>query len=101
MGAEPAAQLLALADLIESWGAALPRWDSQVVEPWFVFVERAYKAETDLAERLRRLPTCRIFMCPVRENVSLTLAGIRVETDKGLAAVCRAWAREARVHGRS
>lgn len=74
----------------------MPRWDSQVSEPWFEFVERAYRAETGLAARLRRLPTCRLSMCPVREQVSLTLAGISVDTEKGLAAACRAWAQEAR-----
>jgi hypothetical protein len=90
------AQLLALADLMDGWAAALPRWDSQVTEPWFVFLERAYKAETALAQRLRRLPTCRLGMCPIREQVSLALAGISVDTDRGLAAACRAWAQKAR-----
>lgn len=100
-GSQPSAQLLALADLMESWAAALPRWDSQVTEPWFVFLERAYKAETGLAERLRRLPTCRLAMCPIRAQISLTLAGISVSTDQGLAAACRAWAQKARAHGSS
>lgn len=90
------AQLLALAELMEGWADALPRWDSQVTEPWFVFLERAYKAETALAERLRRLPTCRIFMCSMREQVSLRLADISVSTKEGLAAACRAWAQNAR-----
>ena len=89
-------QLLALAGLIEGWADALPRWDSQVTEPWFVFLERAYKEETSLAERLGRLPTCRLTMCSVREQISLTLAGISVRTDQGLAAALRAWARKAR-----
>ncbi|WP_210529650.1 hypothetical protein [Rubellimicrobium arenae] len=98
---QPGAQLTALAELMDNWGAALPRWDSQVAEPWFFFLERAYSAETGLAERLRRLPTCRLSMCPLREQVRLSLAGISVETDRGLAAACQAWAQEARVLGRS
>ena len=100
-GSQPSAQFLALAELMESWADALPRWDSQVTEPWFVFLERAYKAETGLAEHLGRLPTCRLVMCPVREQVSLSLAGIGVSTDQGLAATCRAWARDARASSRS
>jgi hypothetical protein len=93
---QQSAQLLALADVMEGWAAALPRWDSQVTEPWFVFLERAYQAETSLAERLRRLPTCRLVMCQVREQVSLALAGISVSSDQGLAAACRTWAQKAR-----
>jgi len=100
-GSQPSAQLLALAELMEGWAAGLPRWDRRVTEPWFVFLERAYKAETALAERLGRLPTCRLVMCPVRENISLSLAGIGVSTDQGLAAACRAWARDARSRGKS
>ncbi len=100
-GSQPSAQLLALAELMEGWAAALPRWDSRVTEPWFVFLERTYKAETALAERLGRLPTCRLSMCPVREQVHLTLAGISVSTEQGLAAACRAWAQKARAHGKS
>lgn len=94
-------QLLALAEVMEGWAATLPRWDSQVTEPWFVFVERAYMAETGLAERLRQLPTCRLVMCQIRERVSLTLAGISVRTDQGLAAACRAWAQQARAQSSS
>lgn len=100
-GLQASEQLLALAELMESWALALPRWDNQVTEPWFVFLDRAYKAETDLAERLRRLPTCRLFMCPIRQQVSLTLADISISTDKGLASACRGWARNARAQGSS
>jgi hypothetical protein len=98
---QQSAQLLALADLMEGWAAALPRWDSQVTEPWFVFLERAYQAETSLAERLRQLPTCRLVMCQVREQVSLALAGISVSSDQGLAAACRTWAQKARAQSNS
>lgn len=80
-GSQTSAQMLALADVMDEWATALPRWDAQVSEPWFVFVERAYEAETALASRLRRLPTCRLSMCPIREQVDLTLAGISVSTE--------------------
>ena len=100
-GSQPSAQLLALAELMEGWAAGLPRWDSQVTEPWFVFLERAYKAETALAERLGRLRTCRLVMCPVREQVSLRLARISVSSDQGLAAACRTWAQKARAQSNS
>lgn len=101
VGSQPPAELLAIADLMESWAATLPLWESEVPEPWFEFLERAYNAETSLAERLRRLPTCRLYMCPRRMEVSLKLAGIHVSTEQGLAAACRAWARQARKGGRS
>jgi hypothetical protein len=97
---QPPAELLALADLLENWADTLPRWDSDVTEPWFVFLERAYQAETGLAERLRRLPTCYLVMCPLRLKVSLKLAGISSRSDQGLAAGLRAWARNARTGGR-
>jgi hypothetical protein len=89
----------ALADLMEEWAAALPRWDAQVAEPWFAYLERAYEAETALAERLRRLPTCRLSMCPVRQDISLSLAGISVISDQGLPGACRAWSQMARQRG--
>lgn len=98
---QQSAQFLALADLMEGWAAALPRWDSQVTEPWFVFLERAYQAETSLADRLRQLPTCRLVMCPIREQVSLALAGINISSEQGLAAACRAWAQKARAQSNS
>lgn len=84
---------------MESWAATLPRWDSEVTEPWFVFLERAYQAETSMAERLRRLPTCLLVMCPLRLKVSLKLAGISARSEQGLAAACRAWAQNARAGG--
>jgi hypothetical protein len=93
---QPPAELLALADLMENWAAALPRWDSDVTEPWFIFLERAYEAETSLAERLRRLPSCHLVMCPLRLKVSVKLAGISGRSDQGLAAGLYAWARNAR-----
>lgn len=95
----PPAELLALADLMESWAATLPRWDNDVIEPWFVFLERAYQAETSMAERLRRLPTCDLVMCPLRLKVSIKLAGISGRSEQGLAAGLCAWARNARTGG--
>jgi aminoglycoside phosphotransferase len=91
-----AAQLLALADLLERWAEALPRGHVQGSERWDVFLDRVYEAEMALAERLRALPTCRLSMCPFREKVTLALAGVRVRTECGLAGACCAWARAVR-----
>jgi chloramphenicol 3-O-phosphotransferase len=88
-----AAQMLALADLLEKWAEALPRGHVQGSEGWDVFLDRVYEAEIALTERLRKLPTCRLSMCPFREQVTLVLAGVRVSTESGLARTCRAWAR--------
>lgn len=87
-----AEQMLALADLLERWAEALPRGHVQGSERWDVFLDRVYEAEMALAERLRKLPTCQLSMCPFREKVTLVLAGVRVRTEGGLAGACRAWA---------
>lgn len=92
-------EMLALAELMERWAEELPSFDPEAAEPWFVVLDRAFNAEMALAERLRRLPTCRLEMCAARQKVSLSLAGIRVRTKDGLAEACRAWAGRARVTG--
>lgn len=92
---EEVRQFLALAEVMETWANSLPRWDPRGSEPWYDFADRSYKAELWLADRLRRLPTCQLSMCPQREEVSLTLGGVHSETKKGLGAACRAWAQAA------
>ncbi len=91
-----AAAFLAAADQLESLAEALPRWSQDGQEPWYVFVDRRYEAETALIERLRRSPNCRLKACPVRMHVDLTLGGISVTTDQGLASACREWSRSVR-----
>ena len=93
---EKAKGFLAAADHLERWVEALPRWKDDGQEPWYVFLDRRYEAETAIIERLRRAPNCRIKVCPAREHVDLTLGSISVSTPRGLAAACREWARRAR-----
>ena len=88
--------MLAVAELLERWADALPRGRVQGSERWDVYLERRYEADMALAKRLLGLPTCRLSMCPMREQVTLTLAGVRVSTERGLAAACREWAHAVR-----
>lgn len=91
--------LLLAADHLERWAAGLPRWSNDGQEPWYVFVERRYEAETAITDQLRRAPTCRLKTCPLRMHVDLVLGGISVSTDQGLAAALREWARRTRAQG--
>lgn len=93
---EKTSGLLVAADHLERWAESLPRWSEASQEPWYVFVDRRYEAEMSLIERLQRVPRCRIKFCPARMHVDLTLGGISVSTDQGLAAAFRGWARRAR-----
>ena len=88
--------MIAVAELLEQWADALPCGRVQSTERWDVYLERRYKADMALAKRLRELPTCQLSMCPMREQVMLILAGVRVSTERGLADACRAWARAVR-----
>ena len=87
---------LAAADQLEAWAESLPRWSQGGQEPWYVFLDRSYEAEVAIIERLRRSPNCRLRTCPVRMQVDLTLGGISVSTDQGLAAALQEWARRTR-----
>jgi len=89
-------ELLVLADLMEEWAGAVPRWDPQAGERWDDFAHRRFEIERALRSRLRRLPTCIVRTDLALANVELALAGIRVEARVSLDAACRAWAAEAR-----
>ena len=87
---------LLAADRLEEWAAELPRWHPGSNELWHEFLDRLYEADRALAARLRRLPTCELWMCPTRTAIELSLGGIRIRSEKGLAAACRIWAAEVR-----
>jgi hypothetical protein len=91
------ADALALADLLEHWAAAVPMWDPEDGEPWYVFADRRYSLEKSLERRLRALPTCSLWMDDsTGTHVELSLAGIRVRSEACIASACRAWAAEIR-----
>jgi hypothetical protein len=92
---QPSGLLLA-ADHLEWWTDSLPVWSDDGREPWYEFLERRYRAEVALIERLHRAPRCWLEICPRRMDVELTLGGISVRTKDGLAAALREWARRAR-----
>jgi hypothetical protein len=87
------AAFLAAADQLDRWAEDLPRWHKGGNEPWWEFLDRRYAAETQLIEGLRKAPQCQLDTCPARLRVELTLGGLRVSTDKGLAAALLAWAK--------
>ena len=93
---EKISDLLSVADHLDRWADSLPGWSQDGQEPWYVFVDRRYEAEVAIIERLRRSPNCRLRTCPVRMQVDLTLGGISVSTDHGLAAALQEWARRTR-----
>ncbi len=93
---DPRARFLAAADQLEAWAAALPRW-SPGAEPWYVFLERRYTAESAIIARLQREPHCEIELCSLRLSVRLGLGDIAVSTKEGLDGALRAWAAEARM----
>lgn len=88
--------MLAVAELLERWADALPCGRVEGLERWDVYLDRRYEADIALAKRLRGLPTCQLSMCPMREQVTLILAGVRVRTERGLADACRKWAHAVR-----
>ena len=90
------ATALALADLLEYWAETVPVWGPASTDPWYVFAERRYEAEKALMERLRPLPTCSIRGDEASTSVSLTLAGLQVRSQAGVAEACRAWAAKIR-----
>jgi hypothetical protein len=94
---ERALGLFQAADLLEQWANALPKRGSDGKEVWYEFLDRRYEAEVALIERLRQAPGCRLETCSLRREIRLTLAGITVHTDQGLASALREWARVARV----
>lgn len=87
------AGLLAAADHLERWAESLPLWSADCPEPWHEFLERRYRMESTIIERLRSAPGCRIKVCPARIYVEMNLAGISVSTRQGLATGLREWAR--------
>ncbi|TNC68507.1 hypothetical protein [Rubellimicrobium roseum] len=95
-GSDRLSDLFSLADLVEEWGAAVPRWNPTAGERWDRLAQRRYEAEQSLRSRLRRLPTCVLRTSPLLTDVDFSLAGIRVEGCPSLDAACRAWAAEAR-----
>jgi hypothetical protein len=90
---ERTAAFLRAAEQLERWVEELPRWTEAGEELWWEFLDRRFEAETRLLERLRKAPQCQLDTCSARLRVELTLAGLRVSTDDGLAAALRAWAR--------
>ncbi|TNC74891.1 hypothetical protein [Rubellimicrobium roseum] len=96
MSFEQVGRLLTAADRLEEMVKALPRWNPQAGERWDEFLERSYEAEMNLANELRRVANCRLTMCSRRSRVDLTLAGISVTTNRGLARACLDWVEEVR-----
>ncbi len=88
--------LLAVALELRAWALALPLWDSLDADDWDTFLERRRRGENALAARLRRLPGCSLGWSEHHNHADLTLAGVRVQSDRGLKGACEAWVAKAR-----
>lgn len=91
--------LLAVALELRAWVLALPLWNSLDPDDWDSFLERRRRSENALAARLRRLPGCSLGWSENQNHADLTLAGVRVQSDRGLKGACEAWVAKARDRG--
>lgn len=89
-------RFLVAADRLEQMAKALPRWNPHAGERWDIFLTRSYESEKALAAELRRTPGGKLFMCEIRQRVDLTLGGISVHSEHGLARACLDWVEAAR-----
>ena len=89
--------LLPVASELQHWVNTLPVWREDSWESWAEFSRRHGKCEQELAMRLRRMPGCTIVRSTNGSATTLTLAGIEVRAQGGLATACRDWV--ARVQG--
>jgi hypothetical protein len=95
-GDEQTPSPLRAADHLGWWADSLPNRTEVGDEPWYEFLERRYRAEVALIERLLRSPHFWLETCPPRSHVELTLGGISVRTEEDIAAALQEWARRAR-----
>lgn len=93
---ESRSKVLAAAALLERWAEEVPMWTPGWNEPWYEFSERRFEAEKVLEARLRRSPSCQLWIDGQGTVVELSLAGIRVTSRACLTGACRAWAAEVR-----
>jgi hypothetical protein len=83
--------LLPVAHELRRWVDRLPVWSEASGETWSAFSRRLGKQEQELAEKLARMPGCRIARSPNGSTTTLTLAGVEAKAQGGLAAACRSW----------
>ena len=95
-GNEGPLRFLRAAEQVEAWANELPVWREGTNELWYEFLDREYEAEMALAARLRREPTCKIWMNADRNMVELKLGGLKVHSQHRLRGACLAWAAELR-----
>ena len=76
---------------LQRWVDRLPLWSEASGEARQAFKRRTGKQELELAEKLRRIPGCTIARSSNGATITLTLAGVEVKAQGGLAAACRTW----------
>jgi hypothetical protein len=81
----------AVADNLQRWLAALPRWDPGATEAWGPFVTRYNEAEALLLQLIGKLPGARLIVSSGGRSVHLALSGLAVESSVGLTSTCRIW----------
>ena len=83
--------LLPVAQELQRWVDRLPIWSDTSGEAWPAFKRRLGKQEQEVAERLGRMPGCTIARSSNGSTTTLTLAGVEVKAQGGLAAACQSW----------
>ncbi|TNC51608.1 hypothetical protein FHG66_05465 [Rubellimicrobium rubrum] len=91
------AALLPVANELQRWVGVMPVWSEDSWQSWEQFSRHHGKLEQELARRLRLLPGCNIARSTSGSATTLSLAGVEVRAQGGLAGACQAWI--ARVRG--
>jgi hypothetical protein len=82
---------LPVARELQRWVNTIPTWSDQSSESWEQFSRRHSKDEQDVTKRLRRLPGCTIARSTSGSATTLSLGGVEIRSQGGLAVACRDW----------
>ena len=83
--------LVPVANELQRWVSTMPVWTENSWETWADFSRRHAKDEQELAKRLSRMPGCTIARSNNGSSTTLSLAGVEVRSQGGLASACRDW----------
>ena len=84
-------RLLAVASELQTWTNDLPLWRAAAEESLGISSTRLRDAESVLASKLRRLPTCHLLISKNGQDVEFSLADVQVRSAYGLTSACRTW----------
>ncbi len=85
------AALVPVANELQRCVSTMPVWTENTGDTWADFSRRHAKDEQELAKRLSRMPGCTIARSNNGSSTTLSLAGVEVRSQGGLASACRDW----------